>query len=546
MKYAYMPNLKEWLSKEKSQKIIFALVLLVVTAVMVGSVLDKPPGNTHMWRQTDCLSMTVHYMEGSPFLEPEMHIQLADSLQSGKSAGELPLLYWTVGNLWKVFGKSYTTYRIVGLLIMLAGAYALFLSVLPLFKSFFWSAAAALSLFFSPVYLYYGVSFLTDGPALAFALIAMLFLSRYVQRYRKADYWWAMCFFALVGLFKVSSMILFGYFAFLFGLELIGVRIWRGRKLFRRDFSEFAGIAAVLLAVVAWYAYAAWYNGIHEFKYTFNHIYPFWETDTYELDRVIDDIKNQTGIVIMSHWSAGVLGLMWMFNVLRFGKTERAFGIMNAIIPLGAACYVMLWFPLFGVHDYYLMPLVVVIPAIVVPFIADLKYNFPHIYNWRPRTLYGTLGRALFGIFVLWSLLYSREISAMKCGHLRQPDNMIVNNSAFIEFMNWFNYNAHDYTYQYYRIRPQLPEMGCTKDHKVIILSDPSFNIGLYMMDRKGWTDFKQYNAIEQIRELRDKGGAQFLFVFEKDTARYPFLEEIAELHFDTFEYLRVYDLREW
>ena len=48
------------------------------------------PRYLHEWRQSDCLSLTEHYYQGTGFLEPKMHNYLALYKTSNETAGEFP------------------------------------------------------------------------------------------------------------------------------------------------------------------------------------------------------------------------------------------------------------------------------------------------------------------------------------------------------------------------------------------------------------------------------------------------------------------------
>ena len=109
----------DFIFKHRSR--LFIAIILLLTLADFGGFLNKGPRNMHTWRQADCVSLTYLYYEGNDFLEPEMHLQLGDDYTSGKSAGELPILYYAVGQIWKLTGPSYLVYRLVGLLILLLG-----------------------------------------------------------------------------------------------------------------------------------------------------------------------------------------------------------------------------------------------------------------------------------------------------------------------------------------------------------------------------------------------------------------------------------------
>ena len=80
--------------------------LLMFSIYEGGRVLHTRPAPCHLWRQTDCLSLTENYRSGRPFLEPEIHARIADGGTTGNSAGEFPLVYWAIGQVWKVTGPS--------------------------------------------------------------------------------------------------------------------------------------------------------------------------------------------------------------------------------------------------------------------------------------------------------------------------------------------------------------------------------------------------------------------------------------------------------
>jgi hypothetical protein len=506
--------------KKWPQHLAFLLISGVIALVFIGSLLNKGPMNTHLWRQTDCLSMTQNMANGNGLFEPEMHIQLANDLQSGKSAGEIPLLYWTVGQFWKFTGESMFIYRFFYLIIILIGVYALYLSIRPFIASYFWSVTLGLSLFFAPVYLYYGVSFLTDGPAFSFSLIAIFFLIRYILTYRKLNFWLAMGFFTLVGLLKVSSLIPFVFVIALFGLEFLGVKLLKSRKIFQFNVQEFAGFFTVFVLLIGWYSYASYYNNLHAFKYTFNHIFPFWLTDQYELNALLLQIRDLSQPVFLSKWTLLMLGLIWVFNLVRIRKTPFVLWLMNLLIPIGVAIYVALWFPLFGVHDYYYMPLVVLIPAVLIPFVIDLQLHFITIFHHKATKI-------LVITFVTWNFIYAHEVHALKKGIYRNETNLVLNNPNFVNVMNWTNWQVYDQTYQFFRLREELEAFDIRTSDKVIILSDDSFNISLFLIGRRGWTNFKQYTSASDIENLRDKGGAKHLLLFEKDVDRFSFVNEL-------------------
>lgn len=140
------------IKKVGQDKFVLGCILLM-SVIYLAPIIPEGPMRTHMWRQADCLSITQHYYEGNNFLEPEMHILLGDEYTTGRSAGEFPVLYYTIANFWKLFGKSYWSYRIFYAIILIGGIWSFYRSLVLIFKERFWPALLSLLLYFAHLYL---------------------------------------------------------------------------------------------------------------------------------------------------------------------------------------------------------------------------------------------------------------------------------------------------------------------------------------------------------------------------------------------------------
>ena len=189
-------NLLDKLNLLKSD-LPFILLFIVFAAFYYDSVLNKGPLNVHLLRQTDCLSITRNYSECASFLKPETNILLADDNTTSLSVAEFPVLYYIVGIIWKLFGESYFSYRLFYLLILFAGLFAFYKSLRIILNNNFWATTISLLLFTSPVYVVYGVSFLTDVPAFSFVLIALYFFLQYHRKKAQKLFFISIVFFAL-------------------------------------------------------------------------------------------------------------------------------------------------------------------------------------------------------------------------------------------------------------------------------------------------------------------------------------------------------------
>jgi len=514
---------------------LFLVVFLVFASFYYDSVLEKEPMNNHLWRQTDCLSLTRYYARGAAFLEPEMNIQLADKNMTGKTAGEFPILYYTVGQIWKVGGESYFTYRLFYLLILFFGIFAFYKSLRLLFKDHYWSIALALLLFTSPVLVVYGVSFLTDVPAFCFVLIAMYFLLRYHLEQTKTVFILAMAFFALAGLIKVSSMIAFVFLFFVLFLETLSVKTLGTKKVFRVSKMEWFGFIAVIGVILSWYVYASHYNELHRFKYTFNDIYPLWDPEEGGLTLLWKNITEYSGYMFFNRSVVFLLGGLFLFHFFLWKKIPLFAYLTTIIVMLGAFAYVMLWGPLLGVHDYYFSALIILFPGIVLPFVWFIKTRFPKAFK-------GYVVKSIIGLFVVFNFLYCLSIVKLKT-RATDGDFPIVGNSEFVGLMRWINWDSDCNWVRFERMKPYLLSKGIAKTDKVISLPDFSFNVSLYFCDREGWTDFLGYTDSKQIETLVSKKGAKYLFISDPALLEKPFLKPFLTDSVGEFERIRIFRL---
>ena len=517
-----------------SGKFIFAFLLLVLTIIYYDSVLDKGPLNQHLWRQSDCLSIAQNYADGAEFFKPEMHIQLGDGNTTGYSAGEFPILYYTVGKVWSLFGKSHLLYRVFYLIILFAGLFALFRSFRLLIKSDFWAISLTVLLFTSPVFVVYGVSFLTDVPAFSFVLVAIYFFLLYQTKQLNRFLYLSLGFFTLAGLIKISSLIAFVILLCVLILESFSSKkTLIKRQLFQNKKLAWATFIALPLIIFSWYYYASYFNDLHQFKYTFNDIWPVWNMKTTEFSSLLKNIQNNTSIVFFSRPMLILLAVISIFNLFIIKKVPLFAYLTNLLVISGAILYAILWAPLLGIHDYYFVPFLIVYVASFGTFFWFLKHNTDWLKN--------KILKGVFTVFILYNFLYCLNVVKLKT--LAQEGNFaIVTNEKFIGDMLWVNWQVGAYWNRYAEMGASLDEMGIAKNDLVISLSDDSFNTTLYLLERKGWTNFSQYSTSEEIKNLINKG-AKYLFIADTIKSKKEFLSPFLNERIGDFKDVVVYKL---
>lgn len=512
---------------------LFVLIFIVFAAFYYDSVLEKGPLNSHLWRQTDCLSIAHHYAEGANFFSPEMHIQLSDDNTTGRTAGEFPILYFIVGMLWKLLGESYLVYRLFYLLILFAGLFSFYKSLRILFNDSYWAIVISLLLFTSPVYVVYGISFLTDVPAISFVLIALYFLLQYYRKKLLKLFYVSMGFFALAGLIKVSSLIAFIFLFIILIIESFSIKSLENRKLFNRPKYEWIGFISVILLVFTWYYYANYYNSLHKFWYTFNNVYPFWRNNDGEFEYLAMGIKNFTSTVFFSRPILYAFLFIGIVNLSLWKKIPLLAYLSNIIIIFGSILYFILWMPLMGNHDYYYSALLILFGGILVPFVWFIKANYLALFK-------GYRLKIFLGIFLVFNFLYCLNVTKLKT-LAQQGTFIMVGNHEFVSEMKLTNLDFSVNWKRFEQMRPYIRSIGIKKEDKIISFPDKSLNTSLYLLNQKGWTNFISYDK-EGIEKLIDKG-AKYLFISDEKLLNEEYLTPFLSDQIGTFKDIKVYML---
>ncbi len=489
-------------------EVCFILVFTLICSVYeYGRVLNLPPLPLHIWRQTDCLSIAAHFHEGkATMMEPSMHARLGDLGTSGRTAGELPVLYWFVGQIWKLTGPSEFVYRLIGLLLHFIGSFALYAAVRKVLTSHFWGMIISLLLFTSPVLLYYGISFLTDVPAFDMVLVAWYFIVRYVQEKRPG--WWfiAMAFFSLGMLLKVTAGMSFlallgaGTVVLFFPLS----RQWRpyfpSRSLF------IGGALLALFPVAAWYIHADSYNQLHQGRYTFNGLWPIWEMSTEEVDEALRFARELLFHQLFDNslWTLVLIGLVVLIANVRTTPLPLSIGLL--LLLIGTVMYTTFWFHAVNGHDYYFINPLIFPLAIMVVWLIWLKRQHADIFTSRWL-------RTTFVLVLLYNVAYAANNFGLRTNPYAE--------SSFFENPLGLQYwrEASFFEGQRYRAEADLmdaPKSLLPSDAVVCVPEDPTISASLYMLDRPGFTGYGKPAVDRGLLEHWRSLGATHLVVFDR------------------------------
>ena len=186
---------------------MFGIVLFALSQYFgYEKIINLPPQSHHMWRQFDCLALTLNYYEGGmKFFEPRVYNDLTSN---GYCAGEFPFVYYTVASAWKLTGVQYGIYRSVQLLIFYAGLFSLFALVWRSSKNVFYAYLVPVLLFTCPFIMLYAIGYLPDVPSLSFSFIGINMLHKYSEEGKNKWLFPAGIALALAVMIKANAMIL--------------------------------------------------------------------------------------------------------------------------------------------------------------------------------------------------------------------------------------------------------------------------------------------------------------------------------------------------
>ncbi|MFM7310921.1 MAG: ArnT family glycosyltransferase [Flavobacteriales bacterium] len=484
------------------------------------AILPLRPQGVHVWRQTDCLSLADHYYRtDESLLEPQIHCYISDANTTGKTASEFPGIYYVVGKLWKIFGKHEWMYRLLSMLLFMSSLW-LFAKALRQFVKPLGAMLFAASLAASPVLIYYATNFLPDIHAFSFVLAGASMYVLFARSHSTRYLWAAMICFMFAGLFKVTAMILPLVVFGLLTLETIGVKLSKEGRVFPHRWKQFSMFLIVFAVVASWYAYAVHYCTIHGGKYSFNSLWPIWEASDARVNEILLKIGSfMLGELYAPIWSLTLVTLLLV--CIFYGRVfPRWMWYGFAMLVLALTAQSLLWFQALDIHDYYWITMFV-LPAVILLMFAYLMFlKGGLIFSYRIFWI------GLFASFS-WSVWYAANNSNMRY-FVREGARYFPNyNSETVKFYKYYK-SAYDVEWRPYEtIEPYLVSIGMTEDDLVITQPDPSFNISLYLMNRRGWSAMgDESNSSEGVRR-RIEAGARWLLVLDQGmTSDKSFLNE--------------------
>ncbi|HXP49204.1 MAG TPA: glycosyltransferase family 39 protein [Bacteroidia bacterium] len=525
----------------KNWNVIF-FVLLAAMSLLYGyhDIFFMRPWSIHQWRQCDCLSITYnYYKEGMHFFSPEVH--WSGLKGDGKtSTSECPWLYYLIACLWQIFGYHEFIYRMVDTAIAFCGLYFLFKLCREVLQDGVWSIFVALFLFTSPIFAYYGNSFLTDVPALSIALVAWYYFYKFYKEGTNRYFYVWLFFCLLAGLTKITALLSFVPIFLIFPIEALGIyRFKESGNIFEKPLQKIIPVILFIAIILSWTLYAMHYNKVHNGGVFSTQTFPIWTTEIHEIQFISRRLFNE--LLPMYFNSAFLLGVLFLFLsiILLKKKVNRLLLFLCYTIFLGCLLYLLLWFKVFTVHDYYLTNLLIFIPCVLITFLYYLKRNQPNLFQ---SSVLKSIAAAIFLINTYYCTVQIRLRYFPGSPFVRYS---FILDEPILNYWTWYHWDYNNYNKSLETITPYLRSLGIKREDKVVSLPDNSINISLYLMDQKGYTEYSMAPGEEKgaLQKFADHG-AKYLVISNPDLIDSSWVKPFTGKKLGQYKNVSIFDLR--
>lgn len=519
---------------------VFLLFIQVGLFFLYGyqKIYDARPSSIHQWRQTDCASFAKNYYEeGMNFFKPTIHWQ---GNIEGKAISEFPLINYTVACFWKVFGEHEYIYRFLILFIYFIAILFLFTMVYVVSNSLFYSYFSVSIISTSPLLAYYSFNFLADVPALSFAIISLSLFFIFIKNQNQKLFILSLVFATLAVLLKASAI---SVLLIIGTLSMINIfqfpkKLAIHQQLFRNKILPVSCFLASGLILFFWYHFAFLYNNESSNGVFLMETLPIWKIkDTL---KIIEISRLLFSVQFAMFFNKGVLFMFLIFVAwlaLNY-KTITSYLLISLLISLiSFFAFIILFFQVFDVHDYYLINSMI-FPIVILICLGDYLKNSS--FDFKNKKLVA-LSVLIFGSNALYcsSILRLRNVNQDK----------ITKYYPFItveekNFSDWFHYN-YALTYKPLEtITPYLRILGIKREDKVISVPDPSFNITLYLMDQKGFTETEKSLNNDSLRVKNDIDlGAKYIIINDTSILRKTNLKNSLKECIGQYKNIFIYNL---
>lgn len=481
----------------RAQVLFWIMAALLFAFLDYWKMLGMRPQGIHFMRQTDSLSIILHYVKsGMHFWEPGiLNLESID----GKTASEFPFFYYLLAWGYTFFGEHETWLRLMNTSLLFLGFNAVYRICLLHFRHIVLSLAVTFLLWGSMIIFYYGNNFLPDATALGLTLCGFYFMYRYIfleGKPKTATF--GMLLMILASLIKVS------YFVYPTAcvLTVLTFEWFVNRTIVKDIFKKHVKLlllfAAGVLGILSWILYIKQYNLDHN-GYFLVRSRSILMADS--VDR-IQVLKHVTGWWADSYYptlTKYLLFLLFVVGLTRFRQTDLRWVILSLFCLAGAFAFFLLFFLQFRDHDYYFLAIIPAIIMATIFSITSILENQP-LPNFRLVITLLLCGVALKGLDYSKQKLWNRFAESKNDLYSKVGQQLDGSNVM-------------------------LDEAGISRDARLIIVMDKNVNGGLYFAGRFGWPLMDTNEVwMNRIPGMIEDGASHFVLL-DSSFTRFPAIE---------------------
>ncbi len=526
---SYNPKGYQWL--------FIGLLAITSFAYSYHKIIKMGPASIHQWRQSDCLSITMnYYMENRDFLDSSVHrIGLCDN---GKTVSEFPIIYYTVAKLWKVFGYHEWIFRLMNTLILFSALFALFKFCEDVLKNSVWAIMITLFFFTSPILVFYGNNFTADVPALSMAIIGWFFFWKFYKTEKNKWLCISSLFFMTGILLKASAGINFVCVGVLFLLEFFNIIKFKNEeKIFKQPYKQSLIFIIPLTLIFVWYAYASHYNKQNNDGLFLIGILPIWGFDRVHIVETARSLLHELLPHYFNLYALVIILSMFTLLFVFHKKANSMLFVITTTMFIGFIIFLILFFQVFNVHDYYLINMLIFVVFVLVSFFFFLQQNYPNVLNNAKLKIAFAilLGFSIYNTAVIQRAKYFGSYS-------------ILLDQKQVEYWQWYHWDYNNHFKSLESVTPYLRSIGINREDRVFSTPDQSINISLYLMDQKGWTDYCHGEFAENNKAFMEyiiKHKAKYLIINDTDKLKEEFLQPYITKKIGQYQNIEIFDLRQ-
>lgn len=448
--------------------LLLLFMALVYYKGLVWQSLKIPPQSLHISAQCDRASIARN------FYEEDMNIFLPKinnmERKTGIAAAEFPLIPYLAACCYHLFGFHNFWFRFITFIFFSVGFIFSFKLSLLLTGNKTVSYLVCFLWLCSPTLLYYIPNFNPDPAALGVTMVAWyyFFLWHKEQHFSYLLILSITCSLAI--LLKASAAISIIAMLLLLIIDTTGLLDKEGKRMLPRKAALLITLLTSTLLAYFWYDYAKALN--EKYFSVFFTLETRTPTNIHQIRVIWEYLKDKW---ITHYYSQEILWLIVLLHfllLLLHKKIPRHLLMLTWMLTVGSLSFIFLMFIAFKHHDYYIIAL---LPWIFFLFLS----SGIGLMHWIKNKIIRMALVLLVTVFITINISYCSEKNTLLYDHnntdLYQP-----------EF------------YGYYDTEPAMRKAGIKRNDYIISVTDPTYDVSLYLMNQKGYTitDKKDINKI--------------------------------------------------